>query len=79
MARIITKSEATRRKFTFSCDGKLKDDYDDLRKQLEELGKKLDLTEDFEKVVKVGIAEMRKSISAELSEVKTPANTTEHA
>lgn len=77
MARIISKSEATRKKFSFSCDGKLKEDFDDLRKQLDELNMKIDLTEDFEKVLKIGITEMKKSIGIELKGAGTPGNAIE--
>ncbi|MBB6117802.1 hypothetical protein F4826_004781 [Rahnella inusitata] len=66
MVRVTAKSEAKRKKFTFTCEGKLKEEYDSLRKQLDELGMKLDLTEDFEKIVKLGIVEMKKSIEHKL-------------
>jgi hypothetical protein len=67
MVRVTAKSETIRKKFTFTCEGKLKEEYDALRKQLDELGMKLDLTEDFEKILKLGIAEMKKSIEQKLS------------
>ncbi|MGX9280578.1 hypothetical protein ACWXWL_23065 [Pantoea ananatis] len=45
----------------------MKDEYDSLRKELNELGLKINLNEDFEKVVRGAIAEMKKAIAAKLN------------
>jgi len=67
MARIVSANESKRKKFTFTCDGELKDEFEKLRKELQELGLKIDLAEDFEKVVKTAVSEMKKAISNNLN------------
>lgn len=68
MAKIVTALESRRKKMQFTCDSELKDEHDSLRKELQELGMKIDLTEDFEKVVKSANADMRKAIAAKLNQ-----------
>jgi len=68
MAKIVTALESRRKKMQFTCDSELKDEHDSLRKELQELGMKIDLTEDFEKVVKTANADMRKAIAVKLSQ-----------
>ncbi|MEN4546122.1 hypothetical protein [Pantoea agglomerans] len=67
MAKIVSATESRRKKIQFACDGELKDEYDSLRKELNELGLKINLNEDFEKVVRGAIAEMKKAIAAKLN------------
>ncbi|WP_233981875.1 hypothetical protein [Pectobacterium versatile] len=61
--RIVSRANAEKNRMSFSVPSDIKSEFDDLKNQLHGLGHKVELQEDYIKVIKDAIPKMKKMLA----------------